>query len=100
MLSDYALQAKVTKQLEELFYAKATAVEMKFSSSRAGSVDKEEEEGSTRKPRKLVSVLDSRRTQTMLIVLAKIGKNPEEIVEMSKETFDALYIVPIRQGDS
>ena len=34
--------------------------------------------------KQLISLLDSKRTQTMLIVLAKINKTPEEIVDISK----------------
>lgn len=64
--------------LEDWFYAKAPiAKQINHSSSR----DKAD---STSNEKKLISLLDSKRTQTMLIVLAKINKTPEEIVDISK----------------
>lgn len=77
MLEDFSLTGDCTRQLEEWFCAKAPA------RSIGGAGDRE----IIATEKKLLSVLDSKRTQTMLIVLAKINKTPEEIVEMSKKNF-------------
>lgn len=63
--------------LEDWFNAKApVAKQINHSASR--------DNAETASEKKLISLLDSKRTQTMLIVLAKINKTPEEIVNTSK----------------
>jgi hypothetical protein len=63
--------------LEDWFSAKAPVVKQISNSS-----SREKAESANEKH--LISLLDSKRTQTMLIVLAKINKTPEEIVDISK----------------
>ena len=63
--------------LEDWFSARAPVVKQISNSS-----SREKAESANEK--QLISLLDSKRTQTMLIVLAKINKTPEEIVDISK----------------
>ena len=63
--------------LEDWFSAKAPVVKQISNSS-----SREKAESANEKH--LISLLDSKRTQTMLIVLAKINKTPEEIVDISE----------------
>ena len=63
--------------LEDWFSARAPVVKQISNSS-----SREKAESANEKH--LISLLDSKRTQTMLIVLAKINKTPEEIVDISE----------------
>ena len=91
-LSDFQIPEPVCKIIDDLFAAKVVASAANKSNSESskdpscgGSKDPTQpstEEANNTKPAQLVSVLDSKRIQNVLIVMGKLRLGPEEIMNM------------------